>query len=149
MQKLTSYAAGSWHEGTGEGVQIHDPNTGEAIATVDSTGVDFQAVLDHAHDVGGPALRAMTFGERARLLKELSAAIHEHREELIEISTRNAGSTRGDAKFDIDGATGTLAAYSYFARPLGDAKFMNDGDVEQLGRTKRFAGRHISALLCG
>ena len=32
MQKLTSYAAGSWHEGTGEGVQIHNPTSGEAIA---------------------------------------------------------------------------------------------------------------------
>jgi len=149
MQKLTSYAAGSWHEGTGEGAQIYDPHTGEAIATVDSTGLDFQAVLDHAHKVGGPALRAMTFGERAALLKALSAAIHEHREELIEISIKNAGSTRGDAKFDIDGATGTLAAYAHFGKSLGDATFLNDGEMEQLGRTKRFAGRHISVPRLG
>ena len=100
MQKLTSYAAGSWHEGTGEGVPIHDPTNGEAIATVDSTGVDFGAVLRHAREVGGPALRAMTFAARGELLKELANTIHEHREELIELSTRNAGSTRGDAKFD-------------------------------------------------
>ena len=45
MQKLTSYAAGSWHEGTGEGVQIHNPTSGEAIALVDSTGLDFQAIF--------------------------------------------------------------------------------------------------------
>lgn len=143
MQKLTSYAAGSWHEGTGEGVQIFNPTTGEAIATVDSSGVDFGEVLRHAREVGGPALRAMTFAGRGELLKALATAIHEHREELIEISTRNAGSTRGDAKFDIDGATGTLAAYAQIANGLPDAHFLCDGEIEQLGRTKRFAGRHI------
>ena len=143
MQKLTSYAAGSWHEGTGEGVQIHNPTSGEAIALVDSTGLDFQAILDHAHGVGGPALRALSFAERGGLLKALSAAIHEHREELIEISIKNAGSTRGDAKFDIDGATGTLAAYAHFAKSIEGERFINDGEMEQLGRTKRFAGRHL------
>ena len=143
MQKLTSYAAGSWHEGTGEGVPIHDPTNGEAIATVDSTGVDFGAVLRHAREVGGPALRAMTFAARGELLKELANTIHEHREELIELSTRNAGSTRGDAKFDIDGATGTLAAYAQIAKDLPERQFLTDGDFEQLGRTKRFAGQHI------
>ena len=143
MQKLTSYAAGTWHEGTGEGAQIYDPHTKEAIATVDSTGVDFQAVLDHAHSVGAPALRAMTFGERAALLKALSAAIHEHREELIEISIKNAGSTRGDAKFDIDGATGTMAFYGALGKKLGDRRVLADGDMEQLTRAPRYVGQHV------
>ncbi|MEL6907508.1 MAG: 3,4-dehydroadipyl-CoA semialdehyde dehydrogenase, partial [Planctomycetota bacterium] len=94
-------------------------------------------------DVGGPALRAMTFPERAAMLKGLSAAIHEIREELIEMGARNGGNTRGDAKFDVDGATGTLAAYASFGKRLGDRPFLPDGDGLQLGRTARFWGQHI------
>ena len=39
-----------------------------------------------------------------------SRAIHAQRDALIEIGIQNGGNTRGDAKFDIDGAIGTLAA---------------------------------------
>ena len=85
----------------------------------------------------------MTFAERAQMLKELSAALHEHREELIDLSIANAGTTRGDAKFDVDGATGTLAAYGYFGKELGDRPFLVDGDGVQLGRTARFWGQHV------
>ena len=55
----------------------------------------------------------------------------------------NGGNTRGDAKFDIDGATGTLAAYASFGKRLGDRPFLTDGDGMQLGRTARFWGQHV------
>ena len=85
----------------------------------------------------------MTFAERAAMLKGLSAAIHEAREELIDMGAVNGGNTRGDAKFDIDGATGTLAAYASFGKRLGDRPFLTDGDGMQLGRTARFWGQHV------
>ena len=72
----------------------------------------------------------------------MSAAIHEHREELIDIGMANAGNTRGDAKFDIDGATGTLAAYAAFGADLPDTPWLPDGNGLQLGRTSRFHGQH-------
>ena len=97
----------------------------------------------HGREVGGAALRGMTFGERGKMLKALSGALHEHREELIDIAVANGGNTRGDAKFDIDGATGTLAAYAHFAKSLPDTPFLLDGDGMQLGRTKRFWGQHV------
>ena len=49
----------------------------------------------------------------------------------------------GDAKFDIDGATGTLAAYAHYAKSLGDKPYLTDGEGLQLGRTKRFWGQHV------
>lgn len=143
MQKLSSYVYGQWVEGAGPGREIHDATRGTVIATASSEGVDFGRVLEHARTRGGPALRAMTFGERAGLLEALSGALHERREELIELSVRNAGATRGDAKFDIDGATGVLAAYASFGRDLGGARFLADGEGVQLGRTARFWGQHI------
>ena len=143
MQRLSSYVLGAWHEGTENLKTLFDPTTEEAIAECSTTGIDFGAVVRHGREVGGPALRALTFAERGKLLKALSGAIHEYREELIEIGVANGGNTRGDAKFDIDGATGTLAAYAHFAKSLGDRKFISDGDGEQIGRTARFFGQHI------
>ncbi len=143
MQTLSSFVGGAWVEGTGTPVELHDPTTEEPIAACDSTGIDFRAVVEHARTTGGPALRALSFPQRGQLLKRLSAALHEQREELIEVATRNGGCTRGDAKFDIDGATSTLAAYAYFARDLGEQAHLTDGAPLPLGRTPRFSGQHV------
>ena len=143
MQVLSSYAAGQWQEGQGEGAPLENPTTGEIVARTSTAGIDMRAAVEHARQVGGPALRRMTFAERAAMLKGLSAAIHEAREELIDMGAINGGNTRGDAKFDIDGATGTLAAYASFGKRLGDRPFLTDGDGMQLGRTARFWGQHV------
>ncbi|MFT4538336.1 MAG: 3,4-dehydroadipyl-CoA semialdehyde dehydrogenase [Planctomycetota bacterium] len=143
MQTLESYVAGQWQSGTGAPAILVNPTTGEAVAETSSGGVDMAACVRHARDSGGPALRAMSFAERGQMLKALSVAIHEHREELIELATANGGNTRGDAKFDIDGATGTLAAYAHTAKSMGERPFISDGDGLQLGRTARFWGQHV------
>ena len=39
-------------------------------------------------------------------------ALQAHRDELLDLAVANGGNTRGDAKFDVDGATFTLAAYA-------------------------------------
>lgn len=141
--ELTSYVTGRWHRGTESVQELTDASTEAVLATVGSGGIDFAEVLRHAREVGGPALRALSFAERGALLKAASAAIHEHREELLDISAANAGTTRGDGKFDIDGATGTLAAYAYTGKSLGDRGFLSDGEGIQLGRTARWWGQHI------
>ena len=143
MQTLQSYVVGKWHTGEGRTASLTNPTSGAIVAETGTGGIDFAAVVAHGRDVGGPALRAMTFAERGKMLKELSAAIHEHREELIDLARDNGGCTRGDAKFDIDGATGTLAAYAHFAKSLGDRPFLPDGEGLQLGRTARFWGQHV------
>jgi len=143
MIQLQSYLAGHWQTGSGEGVALVNPTTEETLASASTDGLDLAAAMAHARNVGGPALRAMSFAERAAALKALSIAIHEHREELIELGVSNAGNTRGDAKFDIDGATATLSSYAYFAKSLHDRPFLVDGDTIQLSRTPRFMGQHV------
>lgn len=140
---LESYVGGRWVQGTGTPAVLQNATTEEALAECSTGGIDFAAVLDHARTVGGPALRAMSFGARAAMLKTLAGALHEHRDALIETSIANAGTTRSDAKFDIDGATATLAAYASFGEHLGDRTFLTDGDGVQLGRTARFWGEHV------
>jgi 3,4-dehydroadipyl-CoA semialdehyde dehydrogenase len=143
MKTLQSYVVGKWQAGNGKPTALYNPATGEVIAEACSGGVDRATMVRHAREVGGPALRAMTFAERGKLLKAISLALHEHREELLDLSQQNGGNTRGDAKFDVDGATGTLAAYAHFAKELPDTQHLADGEGVQLGRTARFWGQHI------
>ncbi|HEX5011273.1 MAG TPA: 3,4-dehydroadipyl-CoA semialdehyde dehydrogenase [Planctomycetota bacterium] len=143
MMRLQSYLAGRWQAGEGEGSTLVDPSTEAPLAVASARGLSRAAALAHAREVGGPALRRLTLRQRGAALKALSAAIHAQREELIDIAVANAGNTRGDAKFDIDGATGTLAAYAALAADLPDRTFLADGPGLQLGRTPRFWGQHV------
>jgi oxepin-CoA hydrolase/3-oxo-5,6-dehydrosuberyl-CoA semialdehyde dehydrogenase len=144
MIELKSYLRGQFVSGDPSGaVTLVDPATEEAIGTASTRGLDLAGALRYAREVGGPRLRAMTFAERAAVLEAMSKALHEVRDALIEASVRNAGTTRSDAKFDVDGATGTLAYYAALGKKLGDARFLVEGQGEQLGRSARFYGRHV------
>lgn len=143
MISLQNYVHGRWSQGTGEAKTLHEPATEAVLGDVRPGGIDFAATLAHARDVGGPALRALTFPQRAELLKALAAKLHEHRDELIEIAAKNGGNTRGDAKFDLDGCSGTLAFYAQLGAALPATKHLPDGDGTQLGRTPRFWGQHV------
>ena len=143
MKTLKSYINGTWHEATEGFATLLNPATGEEVARASSVGIDFGAALDHARREGGASLRAMTFAQRGSLLKQMSRALHEHREELLDISVANNGTTRNGAKFDVDGATGTLSYYAALGRGLGERRWLADGEGEQLGRTSRFWGQHV------
>jgi len=143
MIRLRSYLGGQWRDGEGEGNTLVDPATEEVVATTSTKGLDLRGALAHARDVGGPTLRAMTYAERGKLLKAMTDALQAAREPLIDASVLNAGTTRGDAKFDVDGAIGTLAYYARLGETLGDRKITVEGDGEQLTRSKRFWGHHV------
>src|SRR6185369_15190587 len=100
------------------------PATEEVLAKTSTEGVDFGAALAFARNTGGPALRAMTFAQRGELLRAMSRAIHGKRDELLSMAQANGGNTRGDAKFDVDGAAGTLAAYADLSAELGETNIL-------------------------
>jgi oxepin-CoA hydrolase/3-oxo-5,6-dehydrosuberyl-CoA semialdehyde dehydrogenase len=140
---LESYVAGAWQSGRDGGVAMRDATTGEVIAQASSAGVDFSAVLTYAREVGGPALRAMTFHERAAILKTLAKHLTDLKEEFHDLSFRT-GSTRGDSLIDIDGGIGTVFAFaSKASRELQNARVHIDGDVESLSKAGTFVGQHI------
>jgi len=146
MQTLQSYLQDAWHTGAEPAATLHNANTGEAIAQASTRGLDLEAALAHARDVGGPNLRKLSFAERAEILSAMSGAMHAAREELIAISIANTGATRKDAKFDIDGASGTLAFYAGLGRKLGgdgSGRWLLDGDQVRVSRSKRFMGQHV------
>jgi oxepin-CoA hydrolase/3-oxo-5,6-dehydrosuberyl-CoA semialdehyde dehydrogenase len=96
MTTLRSYVSGRWQAPAEEGRPLHDAATGAEVARISSAGIDMAAALEHGRLVGGPALRALTFHQRAALLKSLAAYLREHRDELYELSTRT-GATLGDS----------------------------------------------------
>src|SRR5215203_6158288 len=143
MKTLKSYICGRWHEATSGFATLVNPSTEEEIARASSQGIDFGEVLAYAREKGGPALRAMTFAQRSGLLKEMSRVLRDNRDELLDLSRQNNGTTTPDGSFDIDGATGTLAWYSSVGKRLGDRTFLTEGDGVQLSKTEAFWGQHI------
>lgn len=146
---LRNYVAGSWVEGAAGLVDIPSAVTGDAVARTGSGGLDFGAMVEHARKVGGPALRDLTFQERAALLKDLAQAVMDRKEELYELSF-NTGATRKDGWIDIEGGAGTLFSMaSKGRRELPDDHILVDGEVEQISREGTFMGRHVYTPLRG
>ena len=140
---LESYATGSWFRADDDGAPLLDAATGEEVARVSATGLDLGAMTRHAREVGGPALRELTFHERAALLKETAKRLTAIKEELYQLSTRT-GATRRDSFVDIDGGIGTLFSYaSKGTRELPNDVVALDGAVERLGREGTFLGQHV------
>ncbi|MGD9528741.1 phenylacetic acid degradation bifunctional protein PaaZ [Pseudonocardia sp.] len=149
MSLLRSYVSGGWHTAPDDGRPLHDAVTGEEVARISSAGVDFAAALDHGRRTGGPALRELTFHQRAGLLKAVAGHLREHREELYALSART-GATLGDSKFDVDGGIGVLLAYaSKGRRELPNDTVYVDGAVEPLSRGGTFVGQHVCTPLRG
>jgi len=140
---LRSYVAGSWFMPSDWGVPLHDAVTGEEITRISSSGLDMGGALTYGRAVGGPALRELTFHQRAALLKALASKLREHRDELYALSART-GATLGDSKFDIDGGIGVLFSYgSKGRRELPNDTVYVEGDVEPLGKAGTFLGQHV------
>lgn len=146
---LASYAQGRWYTAPDDGVELRNAVTGAPVARISSTGLDMAGMLDHGRRVGGPALRALTFHQRAMLCKELASHLHEHREEFHALSLAT-GATRRDAGFDIDGGIITARVISSKARQqLPNDVVHRDGAPERLSRRGTFLGQHIYTSLRG
>jgi oxepin-CoA hydrolase / 3-oxo-5,6-dehydrosuberyl-CoA semialdehyde dehydrogenase len=149
MALLRSYVSGDWVTPDDDGRPVFDAVTGDEIARVSSAGVDMASALAYGRAVGGPALRELTFHQRASLLKALGSYLREHRDELYALSART-GATLGDAKFDVDGGIGVLLGYASKARrELPNDTVYVDGSLEPLGKSGQFAGQHIMSSLRG
>ncbi|MDA0644214.1 aldehyde dehydrogenase family protein, partial [Nonomuraea ferruginea] len=140
---LESYAAGRWFRAADDGEPLLDAATGEEVARLSSRGLDIAAMVRHARETGGPALRSLTFHERAALLKALAKHLSERKEELYALSVRT-GATSRDTAVDVDGGIGTLFSYaSKGVRELPNDTVFLDGGLERLGKGGTFVGQHL------
>jgi oxepin-CoA hydrolase/3-oxo-5,6-dehydrosuberyl-CoA semialdehyde dehydrogenase len=147
--QLLNFARDRWVPGEGSLAEIVSAIDGTPVATTGSGGLDFAEMLHHAREVGGAALRKLTFHERARMLKALGLAIMSRKEELYELSYQT-GATRKDGWIDIEGGAGTLFSFSSKGRrELPDAHVLLDGQLETLSKNGTFMGQHIFTPLQG
>lgn len=140
---LESYLEGRWAAGEGAQVEMRDAATGEVVATSSSAGLDLGAALDHGRRVGGPALRRMTFHERAVAVREMAADLMAHREDFAALSFAT-GATTTDRQFDLEGGIATARVLSSTARQtLPNAHVVHDGAPEVMSRDGSFVGQHV------
>ena len=140
---LESYAQGTWYSATDDGVPLLSAVDGSEIARVSSSGLDVAGMIDYARTVGGSALAALTFHERAALLKQVGLTLMAGKEEFYQLS-RHTGATARDSGVDIDGGFGTVLSYASKARrELPNDTVYLDGAIEPLGKKGTFLGQHI------
>ena len=142
MRLLESYLRGSWQSGTGTPTPLVNPATEAELARV-APAKDLADAVAFGRDHGGPALRALSFRQRGALLADLAKLLHGQREALLDLSVSSGGNTRGDAKFDVDGGLGVLAAYAELAETLPDSAWLLEGDPAALVRTSKVRAQHL------
>ncbi|WP_024280565.1 phenylacetic acid degradation bifunctional protein PaaZ [Xanthobacter sp. 126] len=146
---LDSYALDRWFTPEAGLVDIPSAIDGRMVARASTRGLDFAAMVRHARDVGGPALRRLTFHQRADMLKALGAHLTAHKDALYALAA-DTGATKRDNFFDIDGGIGTLYAYaSRGRRELPGERFVVEGAPEALSKNGTFIGLHVLTPLHG
>ncbi|GAA2001865.1 phenylacetic acid degradation bifunctional protein PaaZ [Microbacterium ulmi] len=148
---LPSYVQDAWWTPVDDpdATVVRDASTGEPVARVSTAGIDLEGALAHARTVGQRSLGALTFHQRALLLKQFALALSEHKRELYELS-KHSGSTVRDSLSDVDGGIGVLFTYSSKGRrELPNSQVYVDGPVEPLSKDGSFSGRHVFTRLPG
>ncbi|TJT10762.1 phenylacetic acid degradation bifunctional protein PaaZ, partial [Escherichia coli] len=92
---------------------------------------------------GAPALRGMTFIERAAMLKAVAKHLLSEKERFYALSAQT-GATRADSWVDIEGGIGTLFTYaSLGSRELPDDTLWPEDELLPLSKEGGFAARHV------
>lgn len=143
MQQLASFLSGTWQSGRGRSRLIHHAISGEALWEVTSEGLDMAAARQFAIEKGAPALRAMTFIERAAMLKAVAKHLLSEKERFYALSAQT-GATRADSWVDIEGGIGTLFTYaSLGSRELPDDTLWPEDELIPLSKEGGFDARHV------
>ncbi|WP_372967809.1 phenylacetic acid degradation bifunctional protein PaaZ [Microbacterium sp.] len=148
---LTSYVQGEWWTPSSDAraSEVRDASTGDVITRVSTDGLDLAGALEYGRTVGHRSLAALTFHQRAVLLKQFALALTARKDELYVLSART-GATTSDSWVDIDGGIGVLFSYSGKGRrELPNSRVHVDGPVEPLSKDGSFLGRHVYTTLPG
>ncbi len=141
--KLTSYLAGSWIEGEGDGTPLVDPVLGTTLATASTIGIDMGAGVDFARRKGGPNLRAMTYARRAAMIRAIADKLMENYESYKDLALQNSGNTSADADIDVGGAIATLKYYARLGQNLGEVRVLRESDTDVLSKDGTFNAIHV------
>ena len=142
MQDFQNYILGAWGKGEGTETKLYNAINGDILGGVSSAGIDYEAVLTYGRNVGGPALRKMTFQERGRMLKALAFYLLEKKAKYYKVSAWT-GATKVDSWIDIEGGIGNLFANASLRKQFPDLPYYIDGVAAPLSKGGSFIGHHI------
>lgn len=147
--KLSNYVAGEWVDGAGQGTPLHDPVTGDLVATAGSDGLDLAGALQYSRQHANPALQALSFAQRADLLSQVADLLTAKRDSYYEAALKNSGNTPVDAAIDVDGGIGNLKYFAALGQSLGDSRYAVEAGMDRLSREKAFQSIHMLTSLKG
>ena len=81
QQNFSSFVMGDWLVPTQPNRTVYSAITGQTLGSVGGA-LDVVGMRDYAKTFGGPVLRAMSFHDRARMLKSLALYLKQHRKAL-------------------------------------------------------------------
>lgn len=133
---------GQWTAGAGSETTLYNALTGDVIGETSSAGLDYNQILAYGREVGGKALRKMTFQERGRMLKALALFLMDKKESYYALSALT-GATRVDSWIDIEGGIGNVFANASLRKQFPDLPYYVDGTAAPLSKNGTFIGHHI------
>jgi 3,4-dehydroadipyl-CoA semialdehyde dehydrogenase len=142
-EQLESYLGGRWSPGEGVETALSDPVNGTVLATASARGLDLATALDFARRRGAPALRELTFSQRAKLIGAVADVLVANRARYEAIAIANSGNTRSDAAIDIDGGIGTLKYYARLGATLADVRLIVDDKPVRLAKAENYQAIHV------
>ena len=83
---VKSFVKGRWIAPDDNAREIEHAITGRIMGRAGTSALDTEAMLSYAKTVGGPALRALSFHDRARMVKALALSLNEHKQSLYDLS---------------------------------------------------------------
>lgn len=102
LTRLPNFVAGNWLESTtGEWLDVNNPATGEAIATVPLSGADEVGAAVQAAAAAFPEWRRTPPEDRIQPLFKLKQLLEDHLDEMGRIITRENGKTLAEAKAEL------------------------------------------------
>ena len=142
MRNYDNYALGKWVKGDGDGTPLYNAINGEQLGTASSKGLDFSEMMNYARNIGGPALRKMTFQERGLMLKTLALHLHSIKNKFYALSAQT-GATKIDSWIDIEGGIGNVFTNASLRKQFPDLPYHVEGDMAALSKNGTFIGHHI------
>ncbi|WP_082534194.1 aldehyde dehydrogenase [Marmoricola sp. Leaf446] len=109
---------------------VVDPTTAEAVTEVEMADLAAtDAAIERAHEAFA-SWRAVSPGERARLLRAFAAVVDAHVEELAALEVRNAGHTLGNARWEAGNVRDCLNYYSAAPERLHGRQIPVEGGID-------------------
>jgi betaine-aldehyde dehydrogenase len=114
------YIDGRFVDGqNGQTLQVYDPSTEEAIATVPAgNDRDIDRAVQAATTAFYQRWKAVTAQERGRILLRLADRVRARRTELAELETRNTGKPIAESEYDMDDAATCFEYYGGLATKI-------------------------------